>query len=111
MDGDFVKNSAGKGTAQVWGINFDVADPVGVSAGSHIEGTISSDFDQSDVWNEITLGDDVKIRLEKVPGNTITFKLNGKVLGTIEVGDIVVIDKKRNVMVNGTIRQPESTAP
>jgi hypothetical protein len=49
------------------------------------------------------LGDDVNIRLEKVPGSAITFQLNGKMYGALEVGDRVVVDEERNVTVNDTM--------
>jgi len=107
-DGDFVKNSDGQGTAKVWGISFDVADPVGNAAGSKFDGGLHSDPEQTDARINITLGDDVNIQLEKVPGSLITFKLNGKMYGALEVGDTVIIDKERKVKVNDTARQSES---
>jgi hypothetical protein len=110
-DGDFVKNSDGRGTAQVWGMHFDVVDTVGNTAGSEFEGGLHSDTEQTDGRIKITLGDDVNIRLEKVHGSPITFKLNGKMYGALEVGDRVLIDKERNVKVNDTARQSEGAAP
>ena len=106
-DGDFVRNSDGRGTAKVWGMKFDVANPVGSAAGSKFEGGLHSDPEQTDARIKITLGDDVNIQLEKVPGISITFKLNGKMYGALEAGDNVIIDKERNVKVNDAARQPE----
>jgi hypothetical protein len=106
-DGDFVTNLDGRGTAKVWGIRFEVADPVGAASGSEFEGGLHSDPEQTNARVKITLGDDVDIQLQKVPGSPITFKLNGKPYGTLEVGDRVIIDKERNVKVNDTARQPE----
>lgn len=105
-DGDFVRNLDGRGTAQVWGITFDVADPVGGSASAHFEGMLSNS-EKTDARTKITVGDDVNIRLEKVPGSGITFQFNGARYGTLEVGDNVVIDKERNVTVNDTRHRPE----
>jgi hypothetical protein len=107
LSGGTVTNFDGRGTASVWGITFDVVEPVGTSAGSRLDGTISSDPDETNARNEITIGDDVKIRLEKVPGSAITFGLNGKKYGTLEAGDTVLIDGERNVNVNDSLRHPE----
>ena len=105
--GDYVKNSGGQGTAKVWGIAFDVAEPVGSSAASRFDGSLSSDPEKTDARNEITIGDDVKFRLEKIPGVPITFEFNGKKYGTLEIGDKVSIDRERKVKVNGSLRQAE----
>lgn len=110
-DGDFVRNSESRATAQVWGMHFDVADPVGTAAGSESEGGLHSDPEQTDARVKVTLGDDVSIQLEKIPGRPITFQLNGKPYGTLEVGDRVVIDKERNVKVNDTARPSVDAAP
>ena len=104
--GDFVKNLDGRGTAQVWGMTFDVAEPNDGASGSSFEGTLSHS-EKTDARHTITMGDDVNIRLEKVPGSGITFQFNGENYGTLEVGDNVVIDKERNVTVNGTGHRPE----
>ncbi len=104
--GDFVTNSDGLGTARVWGIDFEVAELVGGDSGSEFEGMLHSNPEQTDARIKITFGDDVKIRLEKVPGSPITFQLNGKDYGALKLADKVAIDKERNVTVNGAIRQP-----
>ena len=106
---DYVKNSDGRGTAQMWGITFDVVEPVGTSAGSSFDGSLSTDPKKTDARVDITLGD-VEIRLDKTPGNPITLTVNGNDLGTLEVGDTVSIDKDRNVQVNGAAREPENAA-
>jgi len=67
-DGDFVKNRDGRGTAQVWGIAFDVADPVGSGSSSQFEGGLHSNPERTDARIKVTLGDDVNIRLEKGTG-------------------------------------------
>lgn len=110
-EGDFVKNSGDRGTAQIWGIQFDVANPVGGSAESHFEGTIHSDRNQTDARITIALGDDVNVRLEKVPGSAITFHLNGQLFGNVSPGETVAIDRDRDVTVNGTPRQAAVAAP
>ena len=104
--GDYVKNSGGLGTAKVWGISFDVEEPVGESTGSRFNGSLSSEPEKTNARIEITIGD-VKIRLEKVPGSPITFEFNDKKYRTLEVGDKVSIDKERNVKVNGSSREPQ----
>ncbi|MGB0581184.1 MAG: ankyrin repeat domain-containing protein [Limisphaerales bacterium] len=109
--GNFVKNLKGHGTARVWGIMFDVIEPVGHASGSSFEGGLHSDPEKTDARNNFYLGDDVKIRLEKVPGRPITFELNGNRYGTLEPGDKVSIDKERSVKVNATIRKPAPTTP
>lgn len=106
-NGDFVTNLDGRGTARVWGICFEVADPVGKASGSEFEGGLHSDLEQTDARVRIALGDDVGILLEKVPGSPITFTLNERSYGTLDVGDQVIIDKERNVTINGTERQAE----
>lgn len=104
--GDYVKNFDGRGTAKVWGITFDVAEPVGRSAGSRFDGSPSNDPEKTDARIEITIGD-VKILLEKIPGSPITFGFNGDNYGTLEIGDKVSLDNERNVKVNGSERKPE----
>ena len=88
-------------------MNFDVADPVGHASGSEFEGGLHSDPEQADARVKVKLGDDVNIQLEKVPGSPITFKVNGKLYGALEVGDKVTIGEGRKVRVNNTARQPE----
>jgi hypothetical protein len=105
-DGDFVNNLDGRGTAQVWGMTFEVAEPIGGVSGSFFEGMLSHS-EKTDARHTIKMGDDVNILLEKVPGSGITFQFNGENYGTLEVGDNVVIDKERNVTVNGTMHRPE----
>jgi hypothetical protein len=68
-------------------MNFDVADPVGHASGLGFEGGLHSDPEQTDARVKITLGDDVDIQLEKVPGSPITFTLNGKLYGALELGE------------------------
>ncbi|AQT67829.1 hypothetical protein STSP2_00980 [Anaerohalosphaera lusitana] len=105
--GNFVKNIDGRGIAKVWGIDFEVAETVGGGAASKFEGQLHSDPDQTDAQVEVTIGDDVNIRLEKFPGSPVTLQFNNNNYGTVEVGDKVVIDAQRNVMVNGNLRKPE----
>ena len=104
-EGDFVKNIDGRGTAQIWSIDFEVAETVGRTVASHFEGGLHSDPEKTNARVNITLGDDVKIRLEKIPGSPITLQFNNEDYGTVEVGDKVVIDKERNVSINGQVRR------
>lgn len=90
---------------------FEVTEPVGGSAGSEFDGMLHSDAEQTDARHCFNLGDDVSIRLEKVPGRPITFQMNGRRYGTLEVGDQVRIDRDRQVIVNGAMRQPSAATP
>ena len=110
-DGDFVRYLEGRATARVWGIHFDVAEPKGHASGSEFDGGIHSDPEQTDARIKITMGDDVEIRLEKVPGSPIRFQMNGRPYGGLEVGDKVRIDKDRNVEVNDSARQADGGDP
>ena len=103
--GGHVTNDRGHGTAEVWGISFDVSEVGSSAAGSEFRGTISIKPEETTARDEITLGN-VKIVLEKRHGEPITLAVNGKGLGTVEVGSTVEIDKERNVTVNGTVRKP-----
>lgn len=108
--GDFVKNSDGHGTAWVWDIYFDVAEPVGGSAGSKYSGTSSGAFPENNKGQmTFNVGSDVNIRLQRVPGRPVLFELNDQTYGTLDPGDKVVIDKERSVTVNGTVRKPAVT--
>ena len=103
--GGHVTNKSGHGTAEVWGISFDVQEAGSNAAGSEFSGTISIKPEETHVLDKITLGD-VKITIEKRHGAPITLAVNGKSFGTVEVGSTVEIDNKRNVVVNGTVRKP-----
>ncbi len=105
--GDFVENLDGRGTAKVWGIEFEVLSVVGSLTRSQFEGGLHSDPEKTDAQIDINLGDDVAVHLEKRPGSGITFQLNGKSYGSLEVGDKVLIDSERAVQVNDVSRQPE----
>ena len=65
--GGHVNNRDGHGTAEVWGISFDVLETGSHDTGSELSGTVSSNPDETDVRNEIILGD-VTIVLEKRHG-------------------------------------------
>ncbi len=101
---DFVQNSGDEVTADVWGVQFEVASPVGTSAGSTMEGMLHSDSGQNDALMKLTMGDDVTVLLEKRGTDTIAFTFNEEKHGTLEEGDFVTIDEDRIVMVNGFVR-------
>lgn len=98
-----------RGTAKVWGIRFEVTELVGRGAKSEFDGMAHTSPEKTDARVRFTLGDDVEVQLEKVPDIPITFTLNGQLYGALEVGDKVIIDKNRNVIVNDTVRQPEES--
>ena len=100
-----VNGTTGIATGQALGIDFEVAGATGVQ----------SEWDlkpgQSSGRVEVALADDGKIQVELLSGGRpITFQLNGTNYGTLEVGDKVVIDEDRNVTVNDTRREPQSSS-
>ena len=105
-DGDFVRNIDEQGTAQVWGIQFSADKPVGNKASSSFTGQLHSDPEKTDARISVELGDDIHIKLEKIPGSPITLEMNGQSYGSLEVGDRVAIDEQREVQVNDMLRQP-----
>ena len=57
-------------------------------------------------------GEDLKIKLETMnEGTSVAFQLNGRKFGSLGKGDEVVIDKARNVTVNGEKRPPQESPP
>lgn len=82
------------------GIDFEVAGATSAASKCELHGDprLSS-------WAEITLADDLKIRLvTRDEGEVIGFQLNGRQVGDLKRGDKVVIDEKRSVTVNGEKR-------
>lgn len=103
-NGDFVRNSNGVGAARVFGIDFSVAVN---SSGAGTDTDIHADFvepDESSAMKRFTLGDDVRIQLDSIDESQVRFTFNDQDFGILSVGDKVVIDKERNVEVNGTQR-------
>ena len=54
-----------------------------------------------------TLGDDITVQLDSVNASEVRFVFNDQDFGSLNVGDNVVIDDERNVVVNGTPRAPK----
>ena len=81
--GDFISNMKDRGTAQLWGIRFEIAEPVGTSAESTFDGGLHSLPEKTDGRQKFTLGEDIEVQLEKVPDSPITFQFNGKAYGTL----------------------------
>jgi hypothetical protein len=107
--GDFVTTSSGYGTAQAWGIDFEIKNTGGGGAMVGAFGGRSIDPEKTDARKEITLGQ-YAIVLEKVPGSPITMTINEQEYGTVEIGDSIKIASVV-VRVNGVIREPEVEEP
>lgn len=102
-----VSSDTGIATGQAFGIEFKIAG----ASGAEIASDISSSS-KSSSRTEITLADDLKIKLKTMnEGTSVTLDLNGKNFGTLERGDKVEIEKNRNVMVNGEKRTSEDSTP
>ena len=102
-----VNGNTGKATGQAFGIEFNVAGASGAEVTSDLSGS-----PKSSSRAEITLADDLKIKLQTMnEGTSVTFDLNGKNFGTLERGDKVEIEKSRNVIVNGEMRTFEDSTP
>lgn len=94
-------------TGQAFGIDFKVAGASRAEVTSDISGSPTSSSRA-----EITLADDLKIKLQTMAkGQSVTFDLNGKSFGNLERGDKVEIGKGRSVMVNGRERVPAESSP
>lgn len=97
-----VNSETGMATGQALGIAFQVAGASGAEVTSDLSGS-----PQSSSRAEITLADDLKIKLQAMDeGNSVRFELNGKNFGNLERGDKVEIEKDRSVVVNGKNRTP-----
>jgi len=94
----------GRGTAEAWGISFDVAETTSERVVGREEGTSSSNPEETNLRRTITLSD-VTIVLEKRSVAPITLKINGKPFGDLQTGDKVTIDKDRNIKVNDAARE------
>ena len=98
-----VSGNTGLATGQALGIDFEVAGATGVQSKAMLK---AGKPEHTSGQTQITLADDVVIQLEVLKGgSTISFQLNGTDFGELKEGDKVVIDKDRNVMVNGSHRQ------
>ena len=102
-----VNSETGMATGQALGIEFKVAGASGAEVTSDLSGS-----PQSSSRVEITLADDLKIKLQAMDeGNSVSFELNGKNFGNLERGDKVEIEKDRSVVVNGKNRTPAESPP
>ncbi len=106
--GDFIKTADGVGTAQVFGIHFTVSLKSGGATTDEMIAVNLTDPGQSSAKKRLTLGDDITLQLESVDRTDVRFQLNEQDFGTLHVGDKVVIDEDRTVVVNGTPRSPKS---
>jgi len=99
-----MSNLNGTATGTVWGVSILVNEPGGGKMGSKWEGTVSSISGMS--GKETITAGTVTIELLKQPSiEIITFRVNGKDYGGIEVGDSLTIDADRTVTVNGEPRE------
>ncbi len=102
-----VSRDTGVATGQAFGIEFNVEGASGAEIKSDLSGS-----PKSSSRTEITLADDLKIKLQTInEGKSVTFELNGKNFGDLKRGDKVEIEKSRNVLVNGGKRTPENSPP
>lgn len=104
--GDFVSNSDGLGTAQVFGIDFTIRTK---SPGASSDDAIDARFvdsEQSSARKRFTVGDEIAIQLDSISESEVRFLFNDRSFGTLKVGDKVAIDEEQNVEVNGTPRLP-----
>lgn len=102
--GDFVKNDNGFGTAHVFGIDFSVRVN---SSGASTNDSIHADLvnpQNSSARKRFTLGDDIAIELKSISESKVQFMFNDQNFGLLNVGDKVIIDDERNVLVNGIAR-------
>lgn len=100
-----VNRDTGVATGEAFGIHFNVE---GASLGE-TQSNLSGNPHYSSPA-EITLGEDLKIKLETMnEGTSVAFQLNGRKFGSLGKGDEVVIDKARNVTVNGEKRPPQES--
>ena len=111
VGGDSVTNQNGEGTGEVAGVKIEVQGLKDKSAGV----THAFDLSQgpegtgaSERW-DVNFGE-VRLVLERENDGPIMVKVDGKIYGTVEKGDRLVIDKDRNVSVNGQSRVEEKTA-
>ncbi len=100
--GSYVRISGDRGMARAEGVDFEVVEPGG--GGSRFLGRSGLGGDHSESRCEITLGD-VLIVVETADGRT-RFSVNGTDYGSVGEGDSVVIDRQREVRVNGEPREP-----
>ncbi|MCA9171131.1 MAG: hypothetical protein KDB23_25840 [Planctomycetales bacterium] len=105
---DFVTNSNGIGTAQLFGIDFRVnVTSSGATSTSSINANLV-EADQSSARKRITFGDSIAIQLDSVDESMVSFSLNDRDYGKLNVGDFVEIDEDGKVKVNGVPRSPSS---
>jgi len=100
--GSYVRISGDRGMARAEGVDFEVLEPGG--GGSRFLGRSGSGGGRSESRCEIALGD-VLIVVTTVDGRT-RFSVNGADYGSVGQGDSVVIDREREVRVNGQRREP-----
>jgi hypothetical protein len=89
----FIENSFGVSTARVFGIDFQ----------------IDANFfepKKSLAKKSFTIGNDCAIELASINESTVNFRFQAQEFGVLRVGDRVIIDEKRNVIVNGEPRLP-----
>jgi hypothetical protein len=97
-----VNTDTGVATGQAFGIEFSMVGATGAEFKTRLSGAVKIPS-----WAEITLAEDLKIRLQTIIGSTaVDFDFNGKNYGKLESGDKVEIDKSRNLIVNGEKRSP-----
>lgn len=94
-------------TGQAFCIEFNVAGATGAEIASDLSGSSATPSQA-----EITLADDLKIKLQTKPeSELVTFGLNGKSFGDLNAGDKVEIAKDRSVRVNGENRTTAESTP
>ena len=107
--GGHLKNSRGHGTGEVHGVKIEVIDAGGNNwnAGQQSQELtlVGGEKSRGDTITEIELGK-VRLTLVESPSGEITLSVDGKGYGKVELGDSVVVDKKRNVAVNDAPRTP-----
>ena len=109
--GDYLTNSRGHGIGEVYGVKIEVIDAGGneLNTNQVIAEGISADGGAAKKVNtatEIKLGK-VQLTVAKSSSGEITVIIDGKGYGQVEPGDSVVVDKMRNVTVNGEPRAPQ----
>jgi hypothetical protein len=81
------------------------------SIGSGAENQIVPDVvnpDSSTIRRQFKIGDEITIQLTTVNASEVSFILNDRNFGSLNVGDEVEIYDERKVTVNGALRLPKS---
>jgi hypothetical protein len=102
----FIENSFGVTTARVFGIDFEID---GTSGGVNASTDTNVNFiepKKSLAKKSFTIGKDCAIELTSINESTVNFRFQAQEFGVLRVGDRVIIDEKRNVIVNGEPRLP-----